>query len=188
MQSHRGCRKDVRGEKQVSRNVPARRVFLSCGRSSKAKCRDDSFLSATLPRCIGGTLRPPTSDHRVKWPCRTQKGETCSNPGLVAHPRAPMSTRNHRCRTPAHRVELHRPRVAGPVVPHKCSCTRERFPLKSSGLAGAPMLGSPCPHHQRVSSSQGPSAVRVYHSLLRAKMVSRSHSQPKARLQSHVFD
>lgn len=50
------------------------------------------------------------------------------------------------------------------------------------------MLGSPCPRCQRVSSLQGPSAVHVYHSLLRDKLVSRSCLQPKAQLQSHAFD
>lgn len=42
------------------------------------------------------------------------------------------------------------------------------------------MLGSPCPCHQHVSSLQGPSTLCVYHSLLRDKVVSRSHPQPEA--------
>lgn len=88
-----------------------------------------------------------------------------------------MSTWNHRGTTPAHGVGRHRPRVTRPVVLHKYKCTQERFRPKSSGLSAAPMLGSPCSRHQRVSSPQGPSAVCAYHSLLRDEMVARSHPQ-----------
>jgi len=132
------------------------------------RCREGSFPSTPLPSCVGGTETLPTAEHRATWPCRTPKGETRSNPGLVARPRAPVGTTAAAPCTQAPAASPQRHRAA--------HARRARFPPKPSGLVGPPVLGSPCPRHQRVSSAVP--------SLRRDKGLSSSRPQPKAGLQS----